>query len=487
MWAAILYFVDASLLTITFWGASTGHYRKDLILTVSERTLMLQTIMLLIYLLLGAYIFSEIESWHYLDAVYWTVVTLFTVGFGDYYPTTDLGRALLIPFALTGIITLGLVINSVRNLILEHGRRCVAARIDDRKRRKIIQKILSHSDDRTLEPIREESKTSVAQSNKAPGIEFERRKAEFALMRKIQVKSSSHRGWVAMAISTFSWLILWLVGAIIFEKAEKSYQNWSYFDAFYFCFEAWTTIGYGDLAPVSNAGRSFYVFWSLLALPTMTVLISHASDTVVRIIRDGTILLGNITILPNDEGFVGNMKYIICKITFGKVFPGHQDSASSKPAAPSNNIGRRSAGNMIDFYGQSLGDDDRGCPSASVAGQRVHRHELPTGTDFHLLLISEIQVVATHLKEPKPHRYTFEQWAWYLSLAGEDEHSPQTHCKVNLEEDHQDVNNGDSHRGLTWSWVGHRSPLINSQEESEWILGRLMDRLQESLLAERRW
>ncbi|KAH7130852.1 hypothetical protein EDB81DRAFT_807606 [Dactylonectria macrodidyma] len=508
MWAAILYFADASLLAITFWGASTGHYRKDFILTVSQRTLMLQTIMLLIYLLLGAYIFSEIESWNYLDAVYWTVVTLFTVGFGDYYPTTDLGRALLIPYALIGIITLGLVISSVRSLFLEHGRRCVATRMDDRKRRRVIRTILRSGDDKILEPISEEFETSPTQPNNAPANEFERRKAEFALMRKIQAKSSSHRRWVGMAMSTSLWLVLWLVGAVIFEKAEKPYQNWSYFDAFYFCFEAWTTIGYGDLSPISNAGRSFYVFWSLLALPTMTVLISHASDTVVRVIRDGTILLGNVTILPNDGGFVGNMKHIISKITFGKAFPRYGKSISPELAVSSKNIDQRLPRMMAEVYEQTLRDDYGGAPSTSVIDQGVsqnrgpqrtgapstfisrvcgnHCDDLPTGTDFHFLLISEIQVIATHLKESKPHRYTFDQWAWYLKLIGEDEHNPQTHCKVKLKEKCQDPNDEDSDRGLKWSWVGNRSPMIGSQEESEWILGSLMDRLRDSLLTERR-
>ncbi|KAH6957606.1 hypothetical protein BKA56DRAFT_602155 [Ilyonectria sp. MPI-CAGE-AT-0026] len=508
MWAAILYFVDASLMAATFWGASTGRYRKDFILTLSQRTLMLQTIMFLIYLLLGAYIFSQVESWNYLDAVYWTVVTLFTVGFGDYYPTSTLGRALLIPYALIGIITLGLVISSVRSLILDRGRRCIAARVDDRKRRKMIRTIIRSGDDKILEPIGEQFEITHAQSNKAPANEFKRREAEFALMRQIQAKSSSHKRWVAMAISTISWLVLWLVGAAVFEKAENPYQGWSYFDSFYFCFEAWTTIGYGDLAPISNAGRSFYVFWSLLALPTMTVLISHASDTVVRLIRNSTILLGNVTILPDDGGFVGNMKHIISKITFGKVFPGHLDSASPEPVVSSKNIDQGLAGTMTEFYEQTLHDDDRGCPSASVADQMVSqnsgpqhtralstfisgvrcndRDELPTGTDFHFLLISEIQVIATHLKESKPHRYTFDQWAWYLKLMGEDEHNAQTHCKAKPKGKRRHPNHGDLDKEPTWSWVGPRSPLVGSQEESEWIFNRLTDRLRESLLLERK-
>ncbi|KAJ3455361.1 hypothetical protein MRS44_013961 [Fusarium solani] len=472
IWAAILYFFDASLMAVTFWGALSGHYRKDFMLTFSQRTLMLQTITFLLYLLIGARVFSKVEDWNYLDAVYWADVTLFTIGFGDYAPNTTLGRALLIPYALWYY-------------------QPWFARIEEKTRRKMVRTITRKGDDGILKPIREKSEISRTQPDKIPATEFERRRAEFALMRKIQHQSASRRRWMAMASSTFSWLVLWLVGAAIFERTEKPYQNWLYFDSFYFCFEAWTTIGYGDLTPTSNAGKSFFVFWSLLALPTMTVLISHASDTVVKFIRNATVEVGNVTILPGDEGFIGNMKHVISKITFGKAFPGHLDSASPELEASSKSTDQRLDKIMAEPNEQALQGDNRGRPSTSRFRQspsqvRNHRDGLPTGTDFHFLLISEIQVIASHLKESKPHRYTFDQWAWYLKLMGEDEHNPQTHCKAKPKEKHQDPNDEGSDNDLAWSWVGNRSPLIGSQEETEWILASLMDRLRESLSAERR-
>ena len=41
--------------------------------------------------------------------------------------------------------------------------------------------------------------------------------------------------------------------------------------------------------------------------------------------------------------------------------------------------------------------------------------------------------------------------------------------------------NSNEHDHLKWSWVGQRSPLMGQQQESQWILERLMDRLKESL------
>ncbi|KAI6765220.1 hypothetical protein HG531_012319 [Fusarium graminearum] len=463
IWAAILYFVDATLLATTYWSICTGHYHKTASMTTSHRTLMLQSIMLLLYLLLGAYVFSKVESWEYLDAVYWAFVTLFTVGFGDYYPGTTLGRGLLIPFALAGIISLGLVISSVRSLIIEEGSRYVSTAISNRRRERMIKKLLSRGHGHVFEPIQDGIGMVAMGKDEPHQNESERRKAEFTLMRRIQAKASTRRRWLAMAISTFLWLVLWLLGAVVFQHTEQTYQGWSYFDAFYFCFEAWTTIGYGDLTPVSNAGKSFYVFWSLLSLPIMTVLISNASDTVVRIIRDVTILIGNVTILPNDRPFLRNLKGLINKVTFGKVFSS-QVSESLIPAVCGGSLQK---GNIERSYGNSRHDrlftitgNDTTFPSRRL-GTRLSSTSTPdlgchaqnhfTMIDAQALLLSEIQNVTIHLQESRPHQYTFEQWAWYLKILGEDESSPETHCSANLQSKRpMGIHNG-SDDGLKWS------------------------------------
>jgi potassium channel subfamily K len=93
----------ATMMLVTVYGAYAGHYDKEFQLTMSQRTLMLQTISFLVYLLLGALVYSHIEGWAYLDAVYWADFTLLTVGIGDYSPATHLGRGLLFPFAIGGI------------------------------------------------------------------------------------------------------------------------------------------------------------------------------------------------------------------------------------------------------------------------------------------------------------------------------------------------------------------------------------------------
>ncbi|KAL8393667.1 hypothetical protein RB595_003415 [Gaeumannomyces hyphopodioides] len=367
VFAGLLYFIVASLLVVTAWGANKGRYEKDFQLTASQRTLMLQTIMFLMYLLLGALVFSTIEGWQYLDAVYWADVTLFTVGFGDIRATTTLGRGLLFPYALVGVISLGLVIGSIRSLVLERGRRMLDARMIEKKRRRLIQCLADHNEDDILTPVKDEdgedtvgeqrgggSSPPPPRSTKTGFSELQRRENEFRLMRRIQKSAAKRRRWVAMALSTSTWIVLWLLGAFIFKHSEEPYQGWTYFDGVYFCFVSLTTIGYGDITPVSNPGRAFFVFWSLLALPTMTVLISNAGDTVVKSIRDTTNQLGSITILPGDQGALRDVKAILHTISCGLLFA-EDDSVEE---IPPGFLGQARIRRLSDEDGDSENDED---------------------------------------------------------------------------------------------------------------------------------
>ena len=43
-------------------------------------------------LILGTYVFHNLEGWSWLDSLYFSVITLTTVGYGDFSPQTDMGK-----------------------------------------------------------------------------------------------------------------------------------------------------------------------------------------------------------------------------------------------------------------------------------------------------------------------------------------------------------------------------------------------------------
>lgn len=160
--AAGLYFVLSSLLLITVYGVCRGHYSREFRLTTSQRSLMLQTILFLIYLLGGAAVYARIEGWRYLDAVYWADLTLLTIGIGDFVPETHKGRGLLFPYAVGGILIPGLIVGSIRAQMLEKGRQKMAETVAERTRRFLVREAVSdhrHLRDVVprLQPERDES------------------------------------------------------------------------------------------------------------------------------------------------------------------------------------------------------------------------------------------------------------------------------------------------------------------------------------------
>jgi len=68
-------------------------------------------ILLVMLVGVGTVFYSLVESWNWFDALYFTVITLATVGYGDFAPQTVLGKAFTIAYILLG---LGLFVALVR-------------------------------------------------------------------------------------------------------------------------------------------------------------------------------------------------------------------------------------------------------------------------------------------------------------------------------------------------------------------------------------
>lgn len=70
----------------------------------------------IILLLSGTVFYTQVEHWRFLDALYFSVTTLTTIGFGDFAPKTDIGKIFTIFYIFIGIGTLlGFI-----NLIAHH-------------------------------------------------------------------------------------------------------------------------------------------------------------------------------------------------------------------------------------------------------------------------------------------------------------------------------------------------------------------------------
>ncbi|EXJ57667.1 uncharacterized protein A1O5_12457 [Cladophialophora psammophila CBS 110553] len=516
IFAAGLYQVISYLMCFTVYGAYKGHYSKEFKLTVAQRTLMLQTILFLVYQLLGALVYSHIEGWKFLDAVYWAEFTSLTIGIGDdYTPKTHLGRGLLFPFAMGGIIILGLVVGSIRSLILERGKKKMAARLTEKTRLRLIKEIEKISTKKGLLRRKgalglEKNTTKALTVDPGDGeiSELERRQAEFEAMRKVQEWAATERKYMSLLVSTFAFASLWTIGALVFEHAEKN-QDWTYFGSLYFSYTTLLTIGYGDFQPMSNSGKPFFVFWTLLAVPTLTILISDMGDTVVKAVKDVTIWLGEITVLPSSEDTISNrLKHGVYKATLGQLDPrnpGSRDVERGSDTGSESGYQELHPGLARLFRNsrqkQNAGENDKKTKDRLAADfEEEEKRDESDARDkgdrwqedahhYRHVLLSQIRKVYADASAATPKKYSYEEWQDFFKLLGEDEADASYHRRApahggkgnearEAEKDHQ----ADKDTQVAkWSWIDPQSPLMGDKEEAEWLLERLFQRLEESL------
>jgi len=286
-------------------------------------------------------------------------------------------------------------------------------------------------------------------------------KDRFYAMREIQANTNKFKQYYALSMSVLAFGILWCVGAAVFMEAEKRIQNMSYFESLYFCWVSLLTIGYGDFSPKSNAGKPFFVVWSLLAIPTMTILISDMGDTVVSAINRGTFTLADWTVMPKE----GVWKDFLDK------HPQLRDWLERKTK-------EREAKKRIE-----RGFDLQSPDEENAADEATDAEVLPDKDDLTLERLAEeapellehdlarklavaIKRVANDLRLEHHKKYSYEEWVEFTRLIRFSKEDP---TEVEEEEEEEGL--------VEWDWIGEDSPMLADVSESEWVLDRLCESL----------
>ncbi|KAA0139117.1 potassium channel family protein [Gimesia chilikensis] len=78
---------------------------------------------LLLILLLGAFLIWRFENLSFGDAVYFSMITGLTIGYGDITPETPMGKIISVGIGLVGMIVVGLVIAIATRSLHETAKR----------------------------------------------------------------------------------------------------------------------------------------------------------------------------------------------------------------------------------------------------------------------------------------------------------------------------------------------------------------------------
>jgi len=204
----------------------------------------------------------------------------------------------------------------------------------------------------------------------------------------------------------------------------------------------------------------------------MTIFISNLADTVINKIKDLTITLGEVTILPSNEGFKGGFKELLRMV--GGVLSATQDEEDGSSGDQQGNDGKdgsdenpfvERAGRVMEA--EELREEQQARQRGDVISENIHHYQY--------LLIQELRKMFRYTNSSPPKRFSYEEWAYYLKLLGEDESVSHHHCAPR-----GSARGGERNKGK-WSWIGQRSPLMGDREEAEWLLDALADKLEEEI------
>ncbi|KAI5121123.1 hypothetical protein M0805_002795 [Coniferiporia weirii] len=287
--------------TPDFARSSSGLSRR-------QRSLVIVVMILLVWIALGSLVNSLLMDLSFIDGMYYTVVVIETIGFGDIVPRTTGARVFTALHGTIGILNLALAIGICRDTVIEgfessyrkqlnaFGERH-KARVAHRREKRARKLVLKRQLERAGLPV------YVHTDGQVPGIRrthlneealtddqralAEREKEEILnqpddlrVRRGTTISSLSIENEltehlqkefaVKLAVVWSLFLTFWLIGSAIFMATE----GWSYGGAMWFCFESFSTIGFGETTPVTPTGRSIFIVWALLGVGAMTILIS---------------------------------------------------------------------------------------------------------------------------------------------------------------------------------------------------------------------
>ena len=196
---------------------------------VTLRTFFKSCALLGAYFLLAVLIFSNLEGWSWVDCVYFSIITLMTVGYGDFAPKHWGSRLTLVFFVLISLII-------VATSIGEFLEGLVTLEIRNERARKVLQL----------------------------------KQARVGVFDKLGQK----RRWRSKALGCLAALLTLLgISSAIARGAVQSCQTWA--DALYFSVVTLSTIGYGDLTPQANPGSKVIVsILALVGVPVFAIVLA---------------------------------------------------------------------------------------------------------------------------------------------------------------------------------------------------------------------
>ena len=209
-----------------------------------------------------------VEPLSFVDGLYFAVVTISTVGYGDFSPTSTGMKIFVVLYIIIGVSQIFVMLSDIFVNVLEWYRQGVLWIIDkfDRTAKTVG---LDTVGDGIEDSIMRVSGRSKGLSGRGVDLSGDG-KVDFIAPPEGLVFWSQEL-LPAMTL----WLLLQLVSAAVFMACQS---NLDYGTAFYHCLITATTVGYGDVSLETTAARAWASFHILVSVSWLAALIGTIED-----------------------------------------------------------------------------------------------------------------------------------------------------------------------------------------------------------------
>jgi len=263
-----------------------------------EKDILYGLLFVISYMAVGVVAYSFVfESWGVVDSLYFSMVTLTTVGYGDVVPETQRGRFFTIIYATSGIVIIGVIVGRIGEQLADAQLKAIETM--DLKLERDTMRLVQDGDD-------------GASPRKSEGREAPVRERGFFV-------NSIFMPYVPL-------LLPFLLGAYV----EGRGQGWTIVDLLYYAACTMTTVGYGDLVPasdgISRMAAAFFVPASAFALASMlgryaALSARRRATRARRAVMDRGLRASDLDAMDRDgDGAVSRMEFVeFMLLSMGKV------------------------------------------------------------------------------------------------------------------------------------------------------------------------
>lgn len=182
-----------------------------------------------------------LEKWSVVDALYFSVVSFTTVGYGDVCPSNVASKYFTCLYGLGGVVILGAVISTI-------GTRLINAEVE------AIQAAEKASRQHIMSVL-DAMPTIVTSNRTRPKMVQEKREPVLIPSWKQNINGKL----METVINVLSASSVLIFGGLVMGRLE----GWQWRDSLYYSFITAGTLGFGDFSPKTNAGR----IWAIAFIP----------------------------------------------------------------------------------------------------------------------------------------------------------------------------------------------------------------------------